>query len=252
MSSRSNLIVANWKMNQTKKEIQDFFTGLEGLSYNALQGRAWIAPQALHIPLVQKLAPNGLKVGAQNCAQKTEGAMTGEISPLALKDLGGEFVILGHSERRALFQESDELLNQKMHCALDQKLCVIFCVGETLEQREAEQTLEVIKKQLEQGLKNFPADHTAQLVVAYEPVWAIGTGKTASPEQAQEVHAAIRKMLQDGLSLDAQRIPLLYGGSVKAGNLKELLTQTDIDGGLVGGASLKPSDFKELCQIALT
>lgn len=252
MSARPQLIVGNWKMNQTQEDIKCFFDELEDLTEESLQGRAWIAPQTLHIPLAQFLSAERFKIGAQNCAQKISGAFTGETSPQALADLGVEFTLVGHSERRSLFQETDEMLREKTACALGQGLRVIFCVGENLEQRENDETLSVLQRQLEMGLKGLTATAHGQLIVAYEPVWAIGTGKTASPEQAQMAHAHIRKVLGEKLELPAASIPILYGGSVKPENFEELLRGEDIDGGLVGGASLKPSDFKALCQIALS
>lgn len=252
MSSRPQLIVGNWKMNQTQEGIKNFFDGLEGLDEDFLGGRAWIAPQSIHIPLAQFLCAERFKIGAQNCAQKTSGAMTGETSPKALADLGVDFTLIGHSERRSIFQETDEVLQEKAICALDQGLKVIFCVGENLEQRENNKTFEILNHQLEKGLRSLPPHAQGNLIIAYEPVWAIGTGKTATPEQAQEAHAHIRKVLKEKLELPAQTIPILYGGSVKPSNIEDLLKGEDIDGGLVGGASLNPLDFKALCQIALT
>lgn len=252
MSSRPQLIVGNWKMNQTQEDIKNFFDELESLSEDFLKGQAWIAPQSLHIPLAQFLSAERFKIGAQNCAQKTRGAFTGETSPQALADLGVDFTLVGHSERRSIFQENDEMLREKTACALSQGLKVIFCVGENLEQREKNETFAVLERQLEAGLKGLTASVLDQLIIAYEPVWAIGTGKTASPEQAQEAHAHIRKVLAQKLELPAASIPILYGGSVKPENFEQLLQGEDIDGGLVGGASLKPLDFKALCQIALS
>lgn len=252
MSSRPQLIVGNWKMNQTQEGIKIFFDELEGLSENFLKGRAWIAPQAVHIPLAQFLSAERFKIGAQNCAQTTSGAFTGEISPEALVDLGVEFTLVGHSERRSIFKESDELLREKVACALEQGLKVIFCVGENLQERENNETFSVLERQLESALKGLTAPKKNQLVIAYEPVWAIGTGKTASPEQAQEAHAHIRKVLIEKIQLPGQTMSILYGGSVKPSNIEGLLKGEDIDGGLVGGASLNPADFKALCQIALS
>jgi triosephosphate isomerase len=224
------LIVGNWKMNQKVADIQAFFAEMPaGLE-------AWVAPQALHLPLCLSLAKN-IKIGAQNCAQKTSGAFTGEISADALKDLGAHFVIIGHSERRQIFKETHEELLEKTHTALGLGLKVIFCVGETLAERESGKTMDVVKAQL----NNLPA--SPEIIVAYEPVWAIGTGKVASPEQAQEVHAFIRQQLPNG-----QKTKILYGGSVKPDNVKTLMGQKDIDGALVGGASLKAKDFLALCQ----
>lgn len=252
MSSRPHLIVGNWKMNQTQEDIKSFFDEIEDLSEDFLDGRAWIAPQAIHIPLAQFLSAERFKIGAQNCAQKVSGALTGETSPQGLVDLGVEFTLVGHSERRSIFKESDEILREKTACALEQGLKVIFCVGENLQERESGETFRVLEHQLVAALKEQPLASKGQLLIAYEPVWAIGTGKTASPEQAQEAHAHIRKVLNEQLGLPGHSIPILYGGSVKPSNIEGLLQGEDIDGGLVGGASLNPLDFKALCQIALS
>ena len=240
-------IVGNWKMNQTMEDITAFTKGLESLSGHDCE--AWIAPQFIHIPYLQKCADkiSFLKVGAQNCSAELSGAFTGDSSLVALKEMGTHFAIIGHSERRAIFGEGHELLNKKTHQCLEIGMTAIFCVGETLEQREAGITNKIIEEQILEGLKGVPASKTDKLIIAYEPVWAIGTGKTATPDQAQEVHAFIRTLLAEKLSYDSESIVILYGGSVKPGNVAELLSQKDIDGGLVGGASLKAEDFKALC-----
>lgn len=232
------LIVGNWKMNQTLPLAKAFFAELKTVE---LEHEAWIAPQALHVSLCLQMAPEGVLIGAQNTSQEEHGAFTGENSPYSLKELGGRFVIVGHSERRQLFSETDEQLVKKVRKALGLGLSVIYCVGETLAEREQNKTFDVIKRQLEVGLKDLGAYDPHLLIVAYEPVWAIGTGKVATPAQAQEVHAFIRGRLGD-------KTRLLYGGSVKPDNVAELLKQNDIDGALVGGASLKPTDFIALCQ----
>jgi triosephosphate isomerase (TIM) len=233
------LIVGNWKMNQKTSDIKAFFEELPA----ATQG--WIAPQSLHIPLCLSLSKN-IKIGAQNSAQKSSGAFTGEVSAEALKDLGAHFVILGHSERRQIFKETHSELSQKTQTAQAVGLKVIFCVGETLEEREAGTTMQVVKTQLTEGLKNVAAD--AEFVIAYEPVWAIGTGKVATPEQAQEVHAFIRQELKALYPSTGEKMRILYGGSVKPDNVHSLMSQKDINGALVGGASLKAKDFLALCQ----
>lgn len=239
------LIVGNWKMNQTVADVTSF---MEQLRSGARKQEAWIAPQALHVPLAISLAPAGVKIGAQNCSEKLSGALTGETSPAALKDIGAQFVLIGHSERRQLFQETSQGCALKIKTALSQGLVVIYCVGETLTERERGHTLEVVTEQLRRGLSDLGAFAPEQLIVAYEPVWAIGTGKVASPSQAQEVHAGIRKELSELLGTPGAQIKLLYGGSVKPDNVVELMQQHDIDGALVGGASLKASDFLALCQ----
>ena len=228
-------------MNHTTAEIEEFFSALNIETNDKVE--AWIAPQSLYIP--QLLEKKQLKVGAQNVSYETKGAFTGEISPIALKDLGATFTIVGHSERRQLFGETDQTVNRRTLASLAASLKTIVCVGETLEQREADKTFEIIKTQITEGLKNVTSNQN--LVIAYEPVWAIGTGKTATPEQAQEVHQYINGLLEE-LSLSAT--PILYGGSVKPGNFKELLSMPNINGGLVGGASLKADDYSQLVAIA--
>lgn len=229
----TKLLVANWKMNQNVKEIKDFLVVFNEKYSNKRQ--AWIAPQAIHLPLGMSLSTK-VKWGAQNTATEDAGAFTGEISPKSLKDLGAHFTIIGHSERRTLFAETDQVLNKKTIKAIDNGLKVIFCIGETLLERESNKTFDVIRTQLELGLKDVKM---SEVILAYEPVWAIGTGKTATPEQAQEVHAFIRSVVPG--------TPILYGGSVKPDNVEKLLGQKDIDGALVGGASLKAADFLALC-----
>lgn len=239
-------ILGNWKMNHSTKELSAFCEEIKShwdeLPTSAKYG---IAPQAIHLPLLMQQAPKGLIFGTQNCSEHLQGAFTGEVSPAAIRDLGTDFTLVGHSERRQVFKEADSLLNRKTKLALGCSLTVVFCVGETLEERDAGSTSAVVNHQLETGLKGVEA--TTKLLIAYEPVWAIGTGKTATPEMAQEVHAMIRQKLYD-LGHDAATTPILYGGSVKPDNIKGLLECPDIDGALVGGASLKASDFLDLCR----
>lgn len=194
---------------------------------------------------------SNIKLGAQNCYPKASGAYTGEISPEMLKALYVAYVILGHSERREYFAESDAFVNEKLLLTLQYDMRPILCVGETLEQREANETLAVVKKQIEGGLANVPADKATEVVIAYEPVWAIGTGKTATPEQAEEVHKDIRCQLAGIFGEEvAEKIRILYGGSMKPANADDLLAQPNIDGGLIGGASLKAADFASLIASA--
>ena len=240
-------IVGNWKMNQNLEEINSFSSAIQDM--NDLSCEAWIAPQAIHISLL-KMKASTIKVGAQNCSNHDSGAFTGEISPKSLKDLGAHFVIVGHSERRAIFNEGDTLLNEKVLKALESNLKVILCVGETLEERESGEFKSTLKNQLLSGLKNISESKKADILIAYEPVWAIGTGKVASPTQAQEVHKFLREELESITALDAQKTPILYGGSVKPENIQGLLQNADIDGALVGGASLKPDSFKDLCRLS--
>lgn len=249
MKRREVHIVGNWKMNQTLLEISNFFIEMSKMKME-LKCKAWIAPQAIHIPILKEIAftTGSIQIGAQNCCEHDSGAFTGEISPLALADIGVEFVIIGHSERRTIYGEHNELLNKKVLLALKHDLKVIYCVGETLAEREANQTFSVIETQLNIGLQDLPADKAHLLMIAYEPVWAIGTGKTATTEQAEEVHAFIRGKL----TLNPEKTIILYGGSVKPDNIDSLLREANIDGALVGGASLKAQDFRALCSSAST
>lgn len=240
------LMVGNWKMNQGTSDCVDFFFEFNKRYTHKIE--AWIAPQALYIRMCHELGfKSHVKIGGQNCSEFLNGAYTGELSPRYLKDVGAHFVILGHSERRQYFGETSKSLNPKVQTALKEGLVVIYCVGETLEQREKGETLSVIEDQIHQGLTDLPSGTQSNLIIAYEPVWAIGTGKTATPAEAQEVHAHIRKVLKEKFSAASDVIRILYGGSVKPDNVKELLAQKDIDGGLVGGASLKVKDFLALC-----
>ena len=229
-------------MNKNGKECTDYLT--EFTARYSGKREAWIAPQSLYVKLVIN---SSLKAGIQNCSEFVEGAYTGEISPRTFKEMGGHFVILGHSERRQYFSETSKALNAKVRTAIKEGLVAIYCVGETLSEREAGQTLSLIEDQLHQGLNDQSQATLENLIIAYEPVWAIGTGKTASPAQAQEVHAHIRQILKNKFPTFGEKTRILYGGSVKPDNVEELLGQKDIDGGLVGGASLKAREFLALC-----
>ena len=237
-------------MNQSLAEIDSFFTNLDRDQSNRGEHRFWIAPQALHIahclPLAREM---GIAIGAQNCSDFAQGAYTGELSPQALEEMEAAFTLVGHSERRALFGEGHQLLGRKVQMALSQGLAVIFCVGETLEQRESGQTLAVLQEQIVGSLRGVSKESNGQLILAYEPVWAIGTGKTATAEVAGEAHAAIRKILSEQLGLAGEGFSILYGGSVKPDNAEALLGQPHVDGALVGGASLKAQDFNLLATI---
>ena len=235
-------MVGNWKMNQNTSQIRDF---LQQVKSQAPRCEGWIVPQFVHIPLVQQLKGEKIKVGAQNCSHKPSGAYTGEVSVQALRDMSVDFVLIGHSERRQFFQEDDRRLNQKLLLAVKNGLTVIFCVGETQEQRQEERTMDIIKNQLDKGLGGCPMEN---IIIAYEPVWAIGTGKTASPGEAQEVHCFIRGYLAESKNIPPENLSILYGGSVNPNNIEALLAMEDIDGGLVGGASLCADDFLQLCN----
>ncbi len=247
---RKIVIAGNWKMNLLPSEAVIYF----GRLYDALNKMDKIdkivCPPFTHIaPMADIAKDSTISLGAQNMYFESKGAFTGEISPDMLKDLEVKYVILGHSERRHIFGETDEIINKKLSLAMKKGLIPIFCVGELLEERESGKTFEVITKQLTEGLKGLNIDET--ILVAYEPVWAIGTGKTATTEQAQEVISFIRKWISKNYSEElASKIRILYGGSVKPGNIESLLKAEDIDGGLVGGASLKYESWVEINEIA--
>lgn len=237
-------------MNKTLSEAKSFVEEVKGSVPSADVVDSVVCAPALFLDaLVNDTKGTDLGVGAQNMHFEDNGAFTGEISPVMLKDLGVGYVVLGHSERREYFGETDELVNQKTHAAFNHGLTPIVCVGETLEQREADQTKEVVKTQTEKGLQGLSEEQVKRTVVAYEPVWAIGTGKTASSEDANEVCAYIRSVIAEQFSQDAaDAVRIQYGGSVKPGNIKELMGMSDIDGALVGGASLEPQSFLQLLE----
>lgn len=239
-------------MNQSMADICHFFAQCAKNEGNFLC-ETWLAPQFIHIERVLELGSTlprsfHFQVGAQNSSHKDEGALTGEVSPVALAEIGTDFTIIGHSERRSFFQESDNLLREKVIQALNAGLKIIFCIGETLAEREEGRAFEVVKGQLLEGLKLQHKNFFSHLLLAYEPVWAIGTGKTATPDQAQEMHAFIREVMREAFSPEGQKIPILYGGSVKPSNIGELMMMKDINGALVGGASLKAEDYLKICK----
>ncbi|XP_045480523.1 triosephosphate isomerase isoform X1 [Harmonia axyridis] len=240
---RTFIVGGNWKMNGDRKAIDEIIKFMRAGTIPT-NNEVYIGVPSIYLDYVQQRKPKNVEIAAQNCYKVEKGAFTGEISPDMLKDLGVKWVILGHSERRKIFGESDELIAEKTAHALEKGLKVILCVGETLDERETGQTNAVVFRQTKavaDKIKDW-----RNVVIAYEPVWAIGTGKTASPEQAQEVHDALRKWIAENISKEvADTIRIQYGGSVTAGNAKELATQKDIDGFLVGGASLKP-EFMEI------
>lgn len=253
-TKRKYLIAGNWKMNKTAPDGVELIESiLNEVGGQNEVGVAVCPPFTALESAAKALAEsNNVQLGAQNMHPEAEGAYTGEVSAGMLRTFYVSFVILGHSERRQYFSETDAFINQKVIAALENSLKPILCVGETIEQREAGKTLEVVEEQVKGGLANVDKKHAEQIVIAYEPVWAIGTGKTATPEMAQEVHAAIRKMLADSLGADAaDKIRILYGGSMKPANAEELLAEADIDGGLIGGASLEAKSFGKLVNAAL-
>lgn len=247
MSNRRPLIAGNWKMNLTLDESVQLVKAISG-SIGGLEGiDVLVAPPFTSLPIVkQAIGEAGIFLGAQNMYWEPNGAYTGEISGPMLVEAGCSHVILGHSERRTLFKETSEMVDLKVKAAVSLGLIPIVCIGETLEERDKDQTFEVIKKQLDESLKNFRDDKTmpSSTILAYEPIWAIGTGRTATPEQAQEVHHYIRQWMEENFDTEtASLIRILYGGSVKPENAKDLMSRPDIDGALVGGASLKAEQF---------
>lgn len=247
--TRRKLIAANWKMNKTVQESASFVNEFRELA-KKIKNEILICPPFTSLPELNKAIKNtNILLGAQNMHQEEKGAFTGEVSASMLKNSGCEYVILGHSERRAYFHETDELINKKTRTALKNNLMVILCIGETLQQRENNQAMKTVESQLKTCLKNTSNEEIKNITIAYEPVWAIGTGKTAAPEQAEEMHKFIRQMLKklfnEKISNEAR---IIYGGSVNESNAKELLSMEDIDGALVGGASLDARSFAHICN----
>jgi triosephosphate isomerase (TIM) len=243
---RKKIIAGNWKMNNDITETQNLISKLKaGLNKKSINCSVIICPPFTSLQEANSLiAGTEIKLGAQNMHEEDNGAFTGEISAGMLLSVGCEYVILGHSERRAIYKESDELINKKIRKALEKGLNPIFCVGESLEEREKDITKDVVKRQVIEGLKHVSKSELERIIIAYEPVWAIGTGKTASPAQAEEVHHFIRELIQEEYGQDsAEKMIIQYGGSVKPDNAKELLSQENIDGALVGGACLKADSF---------
>jgi triosephosphate isomerase (TIM) len=241
---RKKIVAGNWKMNTTlqqgielAKKVNEKVTGSEVIVV--------LCTPFIHLHEVSKLISNkALFLGAQNCAENASGAYTGEVSAEMVRSAGATHVILGHSERRAYYGETNEILSQKVNLALQNGLTPIFCIGEVLEEREAGKHFDVVKSQLDEGLFGLPADEFGKIVIAYEPVWAIGTGKTATPEQAQEIHKVIRDHIAAKYGQEiANSTSILYGGSCKPSNATELFSNPDVDGGLIGGAALNADDF---------
>ena len=242
---RKSVIAANWKMNKTIGEAVDFVRQFKTEIGKYSDRISIICPPFTALAGVcHELSGTDVQVGAQNLFWETSGAYTGEISVQMIKDAGCRYVIIGHSERRKIFGEDDAMINRKVKKALLDGILPIICVGETLEEREKGMTFQVVQKQIKSDFEGLKKEEAVQCIVAYEPVWAIGTGKNATPDQAQEVHAFIRGLLKDLFGNDvAQSIPIQYGGSVKPDNVDELMNQKDIDGALVGGASLDVKSF---------
>ena len=249
---RKPLIVGNWKMNNSAAESVDLVEKLKKLIKDIAGVEIVVAPPFTALTKVREaIKESNIKLSAQNVFWEDKGAYTGEVSPLMLKDSGCEYVIIGHSERREYFKESDEVINKKIKASLRNKLKAIVCVGESLKEREENKTMQVIESQVKRGLYGLSLNEAKELTIAYEPVWAIGTGRNATPTQANEVHAYIRKLLAQIFNENiALSIKILYGGSVKSSNSAELMSEKEIDGALVGGASLEADSFAEIVRSA--
>jgi triosephosphate isomerase len=244
--ARKKIIAGNWKMNKTPSEAKALVELLKPLVQNPDVDVVYCVPAIDIVPVVEAVKGTNVEVGAENMYVEESGAYTGEIAPAMLVDAGVKYVIIGHSERRGYFNETDEFLNKKVKKAFEHGLTPILCCGESLEQREAGVTLDWIRLQIKSDLQGVTAEQAASMVIAYEPIWAIGTGKTATADQAEEVCKAIRETIAEVYDTDtAEKIRIQYGGSMNAGNCKELLAKPDIDGGLIGGASLK-ADFGQI------
>lgn len=248
---RKKIVAGNWKMNLNYADGISLFSEIVNMVRDEQKGdqQAIICAPFIHLNSLTQLGGTVVAIGAQNCHQNESGAYTGEVSAKMIKSVGCEYVILGHSERRQYFAESDELLAQKTVIALQNQLTPIFCIGETLDERNNGSYFDVLKSQLQKGLFSLDAADFSKIVIAYEPVWAIGTGLTATSEQAQEVHAFIRAEISAKYGSDiAESTSILYGGSCNPKNAAELFAQKDIDGGLIGGASLKSRDFVDIIK----
>jgi triosephosphate isomerase len=252
--SRKYLIAGNWKMNKTATEAVDLITEINTSVGSQAIVQVCVCPPFTSLAKASELVDQTeVLLGAQNMSAHSSGAYTGEISAEMLRDLYVSFVILGHSERRQYYGETNQSVNKKVLAAVENNLKPIYCIGETLEERESGQTLDVVRTQVREGLEDFPSSAIDSLVLAYEPIWAIGTGKTATDEMAQEVHADIRKVLVEIFGdLTAATVRILYGGSMKPENAAGLLAQPDVDGGLIGGASLTSRAFSGIVEAALT
>lgn len=249
---RTKIVAGNWKMNKTLEEAKTLTSEVMAMTADEVKGNAIVVlcvPFPYLVTLKSQLGNSSVKLGAQNCSEHDSGAYTGEVSAAMLKSIGIPYVILGHSERRQYFGEDGKLLAKKVDKALANNLTPIFCCGEPLDIREKGTHETLVRQQVEEALFHLSAEAVKKVVIAYEPVWAIGTGKTATSQQAQDMHAVIRKQLAAKYGeATAQAIPILYGGSVKPDNAKELFSCPDVDGGLVGGASLKSRDFVDIIK----
>ena len=248
---RQKLVAGNWKMNGSKASIKELLDGIKKGIGDVVDSEVAVCPPAIYLGEVEsQLSGSPIAWGAQNLSTEESGAFTGETSAAMVNDFGCKYVLVGHSERRTLYGEDDAIVAKKYAVARAAGLKPVLCIGETLDERESGVTEEVCARQIQAVIDLEGIAALADGVIAYEPVWAIGTGKTASPEQAQEVHAFIRKSLSEQDAAVAEKVQILYGGSMNAGNAADLLAQQDIDGGLIGGASLKAEDFLTICRAA--
>ena len=249
---RIPFVAGNWKMHTTAEEVRELLNSLKVLLKDVENVTVAVCPPFPYLILASEILDgSSIHVGAQNMHWESEGAYTGEVSPRMLKDVGCEFVIIGHSERRKLFGETDEIVHRKIQAALRQELHPIVCVGETLEEREEGKTTQIVESQIRGAFTGFTVEEFKKITIAYEPIWAIGTGRTATPEQAEEVHRLIRVWIADRFGREvAEEVRIQYGGSVKPENAAALLAQDNIDGALVGGASLKAESFAAIVKEA--
>lgn len=253
--TRRFVIAGNWKMNTLAAEAAAIATDVVAgvRHYDPKKVEVVLCPPFVHLsPIANMVRSTAVGVGAQNCHEEPKGAYTGEVAAPMLADVGCSHVIIGHSERRILFAETNSTIYKKLKTVLQHGMLPILCVGETLAEREAGTTFPVVQKQIVEALDGILPDAADRIIIAYEPVWAIGTGRAATAEQAQEVHALLRSLLVERYGEHAGRIPLLYGGSMNADNAEQLLTQPDVDGGLIGGASLKAASFLQIASTAMS
>ena len=248
---RKPIIAGNWKMNGSRSSIKELLEGIKAGMGDVKSAEVVVCAPAIYLADVsEQLSGSKVAWGGQNLSTEAKGAFTGEISADMLLDFKSEYVIVGHSERRTLYGDTDQLVAEKFEVARKAGLKPILCIGESLEERESGVTTEVCARQINAVIEKSGIEALADGVIAYEPIWAIGTGVTATPEQAQETHAAIRKLIADKDAAVAEKVRIQYGGSMNAGNATELLAMDDIDGGLIGGASLKAEDFLAICKAA--
>ncbi|WXU00582.1 MAG: Triosephosphate isomerase [Catillopecten margaritatus gill symbiont] len=246
---RQTIVAGNWKMNASKETVNTLVLGiLKGLP-DVKNSKVIVCAPSPYLSQVEALVTHSqLNLGAQDLNVNASGAFTGEVSADMIKDFGAEYVVVGHSERRSLYGETDEIVADKVQVALDNGLTPLFCIGELLEERESNNTEAVVTRQINAVINKVGIEAFKNIIVAYEPVWAIGTGVTATPQQAQDTHAFIRRLLAENNADIAQSTPILYGGSMNPANAEELIACEDIDGGLIGGASLKAEDFLSICK----